>query len=173
VSPDTAVGGVATVDISFMHPDASVGETHPVSHRCSNEFTASGDLVLPGVSTGFYGLAGGVDDASVEVGALVLDFFSDAEASSGGFVFGAAGRNPVIHRDLITNHEEAALHREIDLYVRVRRVGLREEFFVFPGAGSAGIAAGFEVSVCPRRVGVDPFGFSHRSLSRVGLWGAT
>ena len=114
VAADAAVGGVAAVDVSFMHADAGVGESHPVGHGGAKELASRRRGVLTRVGISVNGVAIGVEDLPVKVRAFVLNFFSNVEVSRGCFMLRAAGRNAVVHGEVITDEEEAALGREVN-----------------------------------------------------------
>lgn len=149
--------GIATVDVSLMHPDAGPGEAHPVGHACSLEFTSFGNLVFAGICSAFEDAATGVENLSVEIGAFDFELFGNAEVPCRGLMLGTPARDPVVHGDLIIHQKEAPLGGEVDSHPGIRGVGGSDESLILPGPGGAGIRAKFKMLVGARWVGVDLF----------------
>ena len=78
VGPNTSVGGKFSIDDALVHSDSGTGEAHPVGHGRSKERSAIRDSVLSDVSIGVHRFARGIENAAVEVGALLSNLLDNA-----------------------------------------------------------------------------------------------
>ena len=164
MGPNTSVGGISSIDDALVHSDSGTGKAHPVGHGRSKEATAIRDRVLSNVSIGVHRFARGIENAAVEVGALLLRLLDNAITPWSGGILGTSTRNAIVHGDLVTQHEEAALQGEVDIDATVRRIRFFQYAVVFPCLGRVGVVFRLEVGVGSRWVGIHKKGIFDDSL---------
>ena len=161
---NTSVGGKTLIDDALVHSDSRTGKAHPVGHGGSKEATAIRDRVLSNVSIGVHRLARGIENAAVKVRALLSNLLDNTIISWGGGVVGTSARNAIVHGDLVTQYEEAALQGEIDIDAAVRRIRFFQYAVVFPALGRVGVVFRLEVGVGSRWVRIHKNGIFDDSL---------
>ena len=164
MGPNTSVGGKFSIDDALVHSDSRTGKAHPVGHGRSKERTAIRDSVLSDVSIGVHRFASGIENAAVEVGALLLNLLDNAITPWRGGILGTSTRNAIVHGDLVTHYEEAALQGEVDIDATVRRIRFFQYAVIFPALGRVGVVFRLEVGVGCRWVGIHKNGIFDDSL---------
>ena len=164
MGPNTSVGGKSSIDDALVHSDSGTCKAHPVGHGRSKERTTIRDRVLSNVSIGVHRFASGIENAAVEVRALLLNLLDNAITPRRGGILGTSTRNTIVHGDLVTQHEKAALQGEVDTDATVGRIRFFQYVVVFPALGRVGVVFRLEVGVGSRWVRIHKNGIFDDSL---------